>query len=244
MQLELNDLRKTYLLPAPLLHRRGQGKPKTKQALAGVSITLGPGLYGLLGPNGAGKSTLIGIITGGLAADSGKVLWCDRPAHGIAFRRVLGYMPQQQGLYDSYTGRRFLAYMAALKEITRAAVPGEVARVAAAVNLTDELDKRLAAYSGGMKQRLLLAAALLGDPRLLILDEPTEGIQPNVIKDIARIIRLLAREKTLAVVLVEQYYEFARDLADRIAVMVRGEVALGGPVGELEDEAVRKLLTV
>ena len=68
MQLELNDLRKTYLLPAPLLHRRGQGKPKIKQALAGVSLTLGPGLYGLLGPNGAGKSTLIGIITGGLTA--------------------------------------------------------------------------------------------------------------------------------------------------------------------------------
>ena len=68
---------------------------------------------------GAGKSTLIGIITGGLAADSGEVLWCGRAAHGIAFRRVLGYMPQQQGLYESYTGRRFLAYMAALKEIPR-----------------------------------------------------------------------------------------------------------------------------
>ena len=94
------------------------------KALDGVNMSLEEGKFiVVLGPSGAGKSTLIGIITGGLAADSGKVLWCDRPAHGIAFRRVLGYMPQQQGLYDSYTGRRFLAYMAALKEITRAAVP-------------------------------------------------------------------------------------------------------------------------
>ena len=223
MQLELNDLRKTYLLPAPLLHRRGQGKPKTKQALAGVSITLGPGLYGLLGPNGAGKSTLIGIITGGL--------WCGRPAHGIAFRRVLGYMPQQQGLYESYTGRRFLAYMAALKEIPRAAVPGEVARVAGAVNLTDELDKRLAAYSGGMKQRLLLAAALLGDPKLLILDEPTAGLDP---KERVRLRTLLAGMAQDRIILVATHVvSDVETVATKVILLRAGKIVDAAPVPEL-----------
>lgn len=231
MQLELNNLRKTYLLPAPLLHRRGQGKPKTKQALAGVSLTLGPGLYGLLGPNGAGKSTLIGIITGGLAADSGKVLWCDRPAHGIAFRRVLGYMPQQQGLYESYTGRRFLAYMAALKEIPRAAVPGEVARVAAAVNLTDELDKRLSAYSGGMKQRLLLAAALLGDPKLLILDEPTAGLDP---RERVRLRTLLADMAQDRIILVATHVvSDVESVATKVILLRAGKIVDAAPVPDL-----------
>ena len=231
MQLELNNLRKTYLLPAPLLHRRGQGKPKTKQALAGVSLTLGPGLYGLLGPNGAGKSTLIGIITGGLAADSGKVLWCGRPARGIAFRRVLGYMPQQQGLYESYTGRRFLAYMAALKEIPRAAVPGEVARVAAAVNLTDELDKRLSAYSGGMKQRLLLAAALLGDPKLLILDEPTAGLDP---RERVRLRTLLADMAQDRIILVATHVvSDVESVATKVILLRAGKIVDAAPVPDL-----------
>lgn len=231
IDLELNNLRKTYLLPAPLLHRRGQGKPKTKQALAGVSLTLGPGLYGLLGPNGAGKSTLIGIITGGLAADSGEVLWCGRPAHGIAFRRVLGYMPQQQGLYESYTGRRFLAYMAALKEIPRAAVPGEVARVAAAVNLTDELDKRLAAYSGGMKQRLLLAAALLGDPKLLILDEPTAGLDP---RERVRLRTLLADMAQDRIILVATHVvSDVESVASKVILLRAGKIMDAAPVPDL-----------
>lgn len=134
-ELKLVDLRKTYLPLQPLLYlsKHSEEQCKAKQAPSGISLSLGPGLYGLLGPNGAGKSTLINIITGTLAADSGEVLWCGKPARGIAFRRILGYMPQQQGLYDSYTGRRFLAYMAALKELPRKTVPAEVDRVAAAV---------------------------------------------------------------------------------------------------------------
>ena len=119
------------------------GRHGEKRALGGVSFTLGPGFYGLLGPNGAGKSTMINIIIGNLAATKGKVLWNGHDVRrlGRQFRAVLGYMPQQQNLYDSFTGQRFLQYMAALKELPRAAVPAEVQRVAGAVHLQAELEK-------------------------------------------------------------------------------------------------------
>lgn len=198
IQLTLDSLRKTYPQAAPLW-RHKSASPAVKQALCGVSLTLGSGLYGLLGPNGAGKSTLIHIVTGSLAPTSGEVLWCGRPARGIAFRRILGYMPQQQGLYESYTGRRFLAYMAALKEIPRSQTAAEVARTAQAVNLTAELDKRLSAYSGGMKQRLLLAGALLGNPKLLILDEPTAGLDPKERVRLRELLAEMARDRIILV---------------------------------------------
>lgn len=197
VSLIISDLRKTFFVSAKLLCPKGRSI--NKKALAGISIELNSGLYGLLGPNGAGKSTLIHIITGSLAPDSGEVLWCGKPASGIAFRRILGYMPQQQGLYDSYTGRRFLAYMAALKEISRKAVAAEVNRVAAAVNLTAELDKRLSAYSGGMKQRLLLAQAILDEPDILILDEPTAGLDPRQRIAVRNLIAEIALQKIVIV---------------------------------------------
>ena len=233
-ELQLDALRKTYLLPRPLVAlpaKGGSAAPKTKKALDGVSLTLGPGLYGLLGPNGAGKSTLIQIITGGLAPDSGQVLWCGRAARGIGFRRVLGYMPQQQGLYDSYTGRRFLAYLSALKEIPRKAVPAEVDRVAAAVNLSDQLDKRLSAYSGGMKQRLLLASALLGDPRLLILDEPTAGLDP---RERVRLRTLLASMAGDRIILVATHVvSDVESVATRVILLRAGQIVDAAPVPEL-----------
>ena len=134
--LELQKLSKIY-----------SGKKTSKKALADVTFTLGPGLYGLLGPNGAGKSTMMNIITGNLDASGGKVLWNGKNIlnMGRKFRRILGYMPQQQNLYDSFTGRRFLLYLAALKEIPRKQAAAEIQRTAEMVHLSAELDKRLAA---------------------------------------------------------------------------------------------------
>lgn len=233
-KLTLSSLEKAYAQTAPgrgAFSKKTRTHPRKKQALAGVSLTLGPGLYGLLGPNGAGKSTLIGIITGTLAADSGEVLWCGKPARGIRFRRVLGYMPQQQGLYDSYTGRRFLAYMAALKELPRKAVPAEVDRVAAAVNLSAELDKRLSAYSGGMKQRLLLASALLGDPKLLILDEPTAGLDP---KERVRLRELLAAMAADRIILVATHVvSDVETVATEVILLRAGQIVDAAPVADL-----------
>ena len=156
-------------------------KKVTKKTLADVNFTLGQGFYGILGPNGAGKSTLINIITGNLEATSGKVLWNGKNILrlGHKFRHVLGYMPQQQNLYDSFSGRRFLLYIAALKQIPHREVAEQIQRTTELVHLSDELDKRLSAYSGGMKQRLLVAATLLGNPQLLIMDEPTAGLDPK-----------------------------------------------------------------
>ena len=201
-----------------------------------MSFTLGPGLYGLLGPNGAGKSTLLSIITGGLSQDSGSVLWCGKSARAldVKFRRALGFMPQQQGLYDSYTGRRFLAYLCALKEIPAKETAAQVERVAAWVNLSDELDKRLAAYSGGMKQRLLLASALLGEPKLLILDEPTAGLDP---KERVRLRRLLAELAKDRIILVATHVvSDVETVAKEILLLKDGRLVAQAPVAGLVEQ--------
>ena len=201
-----------------------------------MSFTLGPGLYGLLGPNGAGKSTLLSIITGGLSQDSGSVLWCGKSARAldVKFRRALGFMPQQQGLYDSYTGRRFLAYLCALKEIPAKETAAQVERAAEWVNLSNELDKRLAAYSGGMKQRLLLASALLGEPKLLILDEPTAGLDP---KERVRLRRLLAELAKDRIILVATHVVGdVETVAKEILLLKDGRLVAQAPVAGLVEQ--------
>lgn len=212
----------------------GGRKETPVRALDGLNLELGPGLYGLLGPNGAGKSTLIHILTDSLAPTEGRVLWNGRPIQrlGRSYRRVLGYMPQQQTLYDGFTGLRFLQYMAALKEIAPKQVSEEIQRTAQLVNLTDQLDKRLVAYSGGMKQRLLAAAALLGNPQLLILDEPSAGLDP---KERVRLRSALATYSRQAVVLVATHVvSDVESVADGILLLKQGRVVDRGTPAELE----------
>lgn len=152
-----------------------------KTALDDVSLTMDAGVHALLGPNGAGKSTLINILTDSIERDKGEVLYNDYEitSLGAKYRELLGYMPQQQRLYDNYTAEEFLKYMAAVKGIAPARAREQIAELLKVVNLWEVRRKKVGGFSGGMKQRVLLAQALLGEPRILILDEPTAGLDPS-----------------------------------------------------------------
>lgn len=187
--LELKDISKVY---------------KNKKALDQVSLTLTEGIYGLLGPNGAGKSTLMNIITGNIESDTGTVRWNGEEIRslGEAYRSILGYAPQQQGLYDTFSGRRFLSYMATLKGIPRKEMKDEIERVLSYVNLSDMADRLIGTYSGGMKQRILIAQAILGDPKLIVMDEPTAGLDPKERVRIREKIAAIAGDRIIFAVLL------------------------------------------
>jgi urea transport system ATP-binding protein len=214
--------------------------------LRGVTLGAVPGsITCVLGRNGVGKSSLMRSIVGLERVRSGRITWEGRDITTLApaerARAGIGYVPQGREIFPFLTVRENIE--TALAAAPRgASVPDDIFDLFPI--LKDFLRRRGGDLSGGQQQQLAIARALTARPHLLILDEPTEGIQPNVIKDIARVIRHLAKDRGMALVLVEQYFDFARSLADRIAVMVRGEVALEGPAHELNDEAVQKLLTV
>lgn len=186
------------------------------QALKNVSFKIDTGVYGLLGPNGAGKSTMIRIITGSMRASSGEVLYNGSRIreNEKAYKKILGYVPQRQGMYDSFTAARFLEYMAVLKELKREEIPEEVERVLKIVGLQEDALRRLGGFSGGMKQRVLIAQALLGDPRIIILDEPTAGLDPKERIKIRNFISRIGENRTilLATHVVSDVESIAREI--------------------------------
>ena len=152
-----------------------------KTALNDFSMEFTPGVYGLLGPNGAGKTTLMSILTGNLKANSGSVSYNGENvmSMGNRFRDILGYMPQQQNLYDQFSALRFLRYMACLKGLPKRRARERIDELLTLVNLKDDAHRNLGGFSGGMKQRVLIAQALLNDPQVLLMDEPTAGLDPK-----------------------------------------------------------------
>ena len=172
---------------------------RSLKALDDVSFTLTEGIHGLLGPNGAGKTTLVNIIVGILRPTSGRVLWNGKDIASLdwRYRNILGFQPQTPSLYKSFRADEFLRYMAAVKgvRLTGKALDHRVDEVLETVNLRAEAKKRIGAFSGGMRQRLGIAQALLNNPKLLILDEPTAGLDPQERVRLRNVIATVAMNK-------------------------------------------------
>lgn len=168
-------------------------------ALQNFNFTFSEGVYGLLGPNGAGKSTLMNMISNILIPSEGEILVNGENIiqMGVKYLKKIGYVPQQQNIYPTFSGNRFLYYMATLKGMSNEQAKKEVPYLLEQLNLTEHANKKLGAYSGGMKQRILIAQGLLGSPEILILDEPTAGLDPKERIRIRNIISKVSMDKTV-----------------------------------------------
>jgi ABC-type multidrug transport system ATPase subunit len=199
-------------------------------ALSDFSLSLGAGVLGLLGPNGAGKTTLLSILATVTKPTSGTFLWEGRDGvrEPLAVRRALGYLPQDFGVYDKLTAREFLAYLGRLKGVAERDLKRRVAALLELVNLHGAADRRLGGFSGGMRQRVGIAQALLGDPKLVIVDEPTAGLDPEERVRFRNLLSEIAHGRL--VILSTHIVSDVEAVASRIAVIRQGRlVALATP---------------
>jgi len=193
-------------------------------ALHQLSLRCEPGLLGLVGPNGAGKTSLMRMIATLLEPTEGIIRWNgqDIRTHGQALRQVLGYLPQDFGVYPEFTGRQFLHYLAAMKGLPSSLVNQRVDEVLEIVNLEQEADRKLPAYSGGMKQRIGIAQALLNDPELLIVDEPTAGLDPAERVRFRTLLSSLTRKRII--ILSTHIISDVEAEANRLVILQEGRV--------------------
>lgn len=248
MELILKNLKKTY------------GNVK---ALKGINYTFTPGVYGILGSNGAGKSTMINLITDNVKRDKngGEILFCDDNSDtaeavdilklGSKFRSFIGYMPQQQGYYADFTPKDFLKYMADIKGVKKKeivdnngsksyiSVNEQIDKLLEIVNLTDAAYKRIGGFSGGMKQRVLLAQALLGNPKILILDEPTAGLDPKERIHIRNYIAKLSKDRII--LFATHVVSDIECIADKVILLKEGQIIEAGSPVQLIDKVYGKV---
>ncbi|MBC5661394.1 ATP-binding cassette domain-containing protein [Coprococcus sp. NSJ-10] len=195
---------------------------KNTTALDDFSMTFSEGIYGLLGPNGAGKSTLMKLITRNIKPTTGEIYLDETNIHDLKreYQRLIGYMPQQQAIYPFYTGRMFLAYMGLLKGVEKKVLNDEIEKYASKVNLLDVLDRKVGTYSGGMKQRLLIAQAFLGDSKIIIFDEPTAGLDP---KERIHVRNLIHDNSAGKIILIATHVvQDIEDIASQIMLLKKG----------------------
>ncbi len=211
MQFEIRNLTKRY---------------KKVLALNDFTLTLEQGIYGILGPNGAGKSTLMNILTDNIQCDGGKILYDGNDIFemGNDYKKIVGYMPQEQVGYPQFSAIEFLTYMAVLKglDIKADSVKKQIMELIEIVNLTDVKDRKSGCFSGGMYRRLLLAQALLGEPKIVILDEPTAGLDPKERIAIRNTIAELAKDRI--VLLATHIVSDIECIADKVILMKAGGV--------------------
>ena len=216
---------------------------KNKIAVDRISLRLEKGVYGLLGANGAGKTTLMRMICGILRPTGGTVAFDNMDVSEEGYRAILGYLPQDFGYYPEFSGRDFLMYLAALKGISKPRAKKKTDELLELVSLRDVANKKIRTYSGGMKQRLGIAQALLNDPKLLVLDEPTVGLDPKERVKFRDIIKQLGEESV--VLLSTHIVSDIEHIADNVLIMRAGQLVYqgnwGAEDGDLEEFYLNKM---